>query len=92
MRTVPPGQISQNTFEFLTRLKDPACNDRQWCVPIPLHLLSLTPTPRFKLHGTFYSHLHSRVELFILIIASQNLSIDKPKKSGKPLWKSSRVS
>lgn len=27
---VPPGQISQNTFDFLNQLKDPACNDREW--------------------------------------------------------------
>ncbi|KAF5325250.1 hypothetical protein D9619_010124 [Psilocybe cf. subviscida] len=27
---VPPGQISQNTLNFLTKLKDPACNDRDW--------------------------------------------------------------
>ncbi|KAF8811975.1 hypothetical protein BYT27DRAFT_7088406 [Phlegmacium glaucopus] len=27
---VPPGQISQNTLDFLTKLKDPACNDREW--------------------------------------------------------------
>lgn len=29
---VPPGQISQNTFDFLTNLKNPACNDREWYV------------------------------------------------------------
>ncbi|TFK31899.1 hypothetical protein BDQ12DRAFT_739703 [Crucibulum laeve] len=27
---VPPGQISQNTFDFLAKLKDPKCNDREW--------------------------------------------------------------
>ncbi|KAI0342469.1 hypothetical protein BDW22DRAFT_1357821 [Trametopsis cervina] len=27
---VPPGQISQNTLNFLTQLKDPECNDREW--------------------------------------------------------------
>jgi uncharacterized protein (TIGR02453 family) len=27
---VPPGQISQNTLDFLTNLKNPACNDREW--------------------------------------------------------------
>jgi len=27
---VPPGQISQNTLTFLNKLKDPACNDREW--------------------------------------------------------------
>ncbi|XP_006455055.1 hypothetical protein AGABI2DRAFT_209325 [Agaricus bisporus var. bisporus H97] len=27
---VPAGQISQNTLNFLNKLKDPECNDRQW--------------------------------------------------------------
>ncbi|KAJ3748375.1 hypothetical protein DFH05DRAFT_1472439 [Lentinula detonsa] len=27
---VPPGQISKNTFNFLERLADPECNDREW--------------------------------------------------------------
>ncbi|KAK2462552.1 hypothetical protein APHAL10511_005522 [Amanita phalloides] len=27
---VPPGQISKNTLNFLAKLKDPKCNDRQW--------------------------------------------------------------
>lgn len=27
---VPPGQISQNTLDFLHKLKDPKCNDREW--------------------------------------------------------------
>ncbi|KAF9652261.1 hypothetical protein BDM02DRAFT_2901205 [Thelephora ganbajun] len=27
---VPPGQISQNTFDFLNQLKEPECNDREW--------------------------------------------------------------
>ncbi|KAI0315925.1 hypothetical protein OF83DRAFT_307107 [Amylostereum chailletii] len=27
---VPPGQISQNTFDFLSELKKPECNDREW--------------------------------------------------------------
>jgi hypothetical protein len=27
---VPPGQISQNTLNFLTKLADPECNDRTW--------------------------------------------------------------
>ena len=26
----PAGQISQHTLDFLTKLMDPACNDRQW--------------------------------------------------------------
>lgn len=29
---VPPGQISQNTLDFLNHLKDPKCNDRVWYV------------------------------------------------------------
>ncbi|PVG03990.1 hypothetical protein CPB86DRAFT_803964 [Serendipita vermifera] len=27
---VPPGQISQNTLDFLGKLKDKKCNDREW--------------------------------------------------------------
>ena len=27
---VSPGLISQNTLDFLTNLKNPACNDREW--------------------------------------------------------------
>ncbi|CAE6540814.1 unnamed protein product [Rhizoctonia solani] len=27
---VPPGQISQNTFDFLSNLQDPEKNDREW--------------------------------------------------------------
>lgn len=27
---VPPGQLSQNTLDFLINLKNPACNDREW--------------------------------------------------------------
>jgi hypothetical protein len=29
---VPPGQISQNTFDFLNQLKRPEFNDREWSV------------------------------------------------------------
>ncbi|TDL27837.1 hypothetical protein BD410DRAFT_811997 [Rickenella mellea] len=28
---VPPGRISKNTLKFLSHLKDPKCNDREWC-------------------------------------------------------------
>ena len=31
---VPPGQISRNTFNFLTQLGEPACNDREWLVSV----------------------------------------------------------
>jgi hypothetical protein len=27
---VPPGRISQNTFDFLEQMKKPECNDREW--------------------------------------------------------------
>jgi len=30
---VPAGLISHNTLSFLTKLKDPECNDRQWYEP-----------------------------------------------------------
>ncbi|KAG6853128.1 hypothetical protein C0991_006650 [Blastosporella zonata] len=46
---VPPGQISQNTFDFLTRLKDPECNDRQW----------------FKLHEPVYRQAENEWKAFI---------------------------
>lgn len=29
-RSVPPGQISRNTFKFLVNLQDPEKNDREW--------------------------------------------------------------
>lgn len=32
---VPPGQISKNTLDFLNKLSDPTCNDRDWCVTLP---------------------------------------------------------
>lgn len=31
---VPPGQISRNTFNFLTQLSEPECNDREWLVSV----------------------------------------------------------
>ena len=50
---VPPGQISQNTFNFLNDLKDPECNDREWWVGQHITCLILTVlSNRFKLHGT----------------------------------------
>lgn len=30
--SVPPGQVSQNTLDFLAQLQNPECNDREWCV------------------------------------------------------------
>jgi len=46
---VPPGQISQNTFDFLAKLKDPACNDREW----------------FKLHEPVYRQAEQEWKNFI---------------------------
>ncbi|KAI0752617.1 hypothetical protein C8Q80DRAFT_1147298 [Daedaleopsis nitida] len=37
---VPPGQISKNTLDFLSQLKKPECNDREWFVGVHF---SLTP-------------------------------------------------
>ena len=37
---VPPGQISKNTLDFLSKLSDPACNDRDWCVVSPVNTVS----------------------------------------------------
>ncbi|KAG0696734.1 hypothetical protein DFH29DRAFT_949896 [Suillus ampliporus] len=46
---VPPGQISQNTLDFLAQLKDPACNDREW----------------FKLHEPVYRRTEKEFKDFI---------------------------
>ncbi|TFK21201.1 hypothetical protein FA15DRAFT_672761 [Coprinopsis marcescibilis] len=43
---VPPGQISQNTMDFLNRLKDPACNDREWCVESDGWVMMVEPVYR----------------------------------------------
>ena len=39
---VPPGQISQNTFDFLNKLREPECNDREWFASIPRLLTHFT--------------------------------------------------
>lgn len=36
---VPPGRISQNTFDFFAELKKPECNDREWYVRAHLYAL-----------------------------------------------------
>ncbi|KAG6825773.1 hypothetical protein H0H92_002478 [Tricholoma furcatifolium] len=46
---VPPGQISQNTLNFLKDLKKPECNDRQW----------------FKLHEPVYRQAENEWKAFI---------------------------
>lgn len=38
--TVPAGQISKNTFDFLSHLLDPRCNDRVWYVITELHIVA----------------------------------------------------
>ncbi|KAG1724455.1 uncharacterized protein EDB91DRAFT_1087465 [Suillus paluster] len=45
---VPPGQVSQNTLDFLMQLKDPACNDREW----------------FKLHEPVYRRIEKEFKGF----------------------------
>ncbi|KAI0305302.1 hypothetical protein B0F90DRAFT_1703323 [Multifurca ochricompacta] len=53
---VPPGQISQNTFNFLLQLKRPECNDREW---FRLH------EPVFRLAETEFKHfIESLTDLF----------------------------
>ncbi|KAI0284629.1 hypothetical protein BGY98DRAFT_910547 [Russula aff. rugulosa BPL654] len=53
---VPPGQISQNTFNFLLQLTKPECNDREW---FRLH------EPVFRLAETeFKSFIENLTELF----------------------------
>jgi len=42
---VPPGRISQNTLDFLEKLKDPKCNDREWCVRSSLDSRSAHSSP-----------------------------------------------
>ncbi|KAJ4471485.1 hypothetical protein J3R30DRAFT_3407849 [Lentinula aciculospora] len=47
--TVPPGQISKNTFNFLQKLTDPDCNDREW----------------FKLHEPVYRQAEKEFKAFV---------------------------
>ncbi|KIK60949.1 hypothetical protein GYMLUDRAFT_43495 [Collybiopsis luxurians FD-317 M1] len=46
---VPPGQVSQNTLDFLQKLADPKCNDREW----------------FKLHEPVYRLAEKEFKDFI---------------------------
>ncbi|OJT04034.1 hypothetical protein TRAPUB_5270 [Trametes pubescens] len=46
---VPPGQISKNTLDFLSQLKKPECNDREW----------------FKLHEPVYRLAESEWKAFV---------------------------
>ncbi|GLB38548.1 putative conserved hypothetical protein (DUF2461) [Lyophyllum shimeji] len=57
---VPPGQISQNTFDFLAKLKDPACNDRQW----------------FKLHEPVYRQAEAEWKAFVETLTDLLVEVD----------------
>ncbi|KAL1948090.1 hypothetical protein VTO73DRAFT_12165 [Trametes versicolor] len=46
---VPPGQISKNTLDFLSQLKKPECNDREW----------------FKLHEPVYRLAEGEWKAFV---------------------------
>ncbi|PIL28791.1 hypothetical protein GSI_08835 [Ganoderma sinense ZZ0214-1] len=50
---VPPGQISQNTLDFLSELKKPECNDREWFkLHEPVYQLAETEWKAFVEHFT----------------------------------------
>ncbi|KAI0708617.1 hypothetical protein C8Q76DRAFT_627185 [Earliella scabrosa] len=52
---VPPGQISKNTLDFLSQLKKPECNDREWynsVVAQPVYRLAETEWKAFVEHFT----------------------------------------
>ncbi|TFK84362.1 hypothetical protein K466DRAFT_527456 [Polyporus arcularius HHB13444] len=50
---VPPGQISKNTLDFLSELKKPECNDREWFkLHEPVYRLAETEWKAFVEHFT----------------------------------------
>ncbi|KAI0357690.1 hypothetical protein OH77DRAFT_1421782 [Trametes cingulata] len=50
---VPPGQISKNTLDFLSELKKPECNDREWrCCAEPVYRLAESEWKAFVEHFT----------------------------------------
>ncbi|RDB17272.1 hypothetical protein Hypma_001956 [Hypsizygus marmoreus] len=57
---VPPGQISQNTLDFLTKLQDPKCNDREW----------------FKLHEPVYRLAETEWKDFIEALTTELTEVD----------------
>ncbi|KAJ7093929.1 hypothetical protein B0H15DRAFT_146125 [Mycena belliarum] len=57
---VPPGQISQNTMNFLMQLKDPECNDREW----------------FKLHDPVYRQAEQEWKDFIEVFTEALIEVD----------------
>ncbi|CAA7263392.1 unnamed protein product [Cyclocybe aegerita] len=57
---VPPGQISQNTLDFLGNLKKPECNDRQW----------------FKLHEPVYRQAEQEWKDFVEAFTESLIEVD----------------
>ncbi|KAF9462235.1 hypothetical protein BDZ94DRAFT_1298705 [Collybia nuda] len=57
---VPPGRISQNTFDFLENLRDPKCNDREW----------------FKLHEPVYRLAEQEWKDFIEALTMRLTDVD----------------
>ncbi|KAF7319340.1 hypothetical protein HMN09_00271600 [Mycena chlorophos] len=57
---VPPGQISQNTLDFLKQLQDPECNDREW----------------FKLHDPVYRQAEKEWKDFIEAFTDVLIEVD----------------
>ncbi|CAK5263492.1 unnamed protein product [Mycena citricolor] len=57
---VPAGQISQNTLDFLTQLKNPECNDREW----------------FKLHDPVYRQAEKEWKDFVEAFTDRLVEVD----------------
>ncbi|KAH7096921.1 hypothetical protein BKA62DRAFT_483760 [Auriculariales sp. MPI-PUGE-AT-0066] len=57
---VPPGQVSQNTMNFLRDLKKPECNDREW----------------FRLHEPVYRQAEQEWKDFIIAFSDKLSEID----------------
>ncbi|KAH9171788.1 hypothetical protein EDB89DRAFT_1851971 [Lactarius sanguifluus] len=57
---VPPGQISQNSFDFLSQLKKPECNDREW----------------FRLHEPVFRLAETEFKLFIEKLTDLFITVD----------------
>ncbi|KAI9433008.1 hypothetical protein H4582DRAFT_1990569 [Lactarius indigo] len=57
---VPPGQISQNSFDFLSQLKKTECNDREW----------------FRLHEPVFRLAETEFRLFIEKLTDLFITVD----------------
>ncbi|KAI0942836.1 hypothetical protein AcW1_002611 [Taiwanofungus camphoratus] len=77
---VPPGQISRNTFEFLSQLKKPECNDREWCrdaLRLDLVHILIIPSPlRFKLHEPVYRLAEKEWKDFVEVFTDLLVDVD----------------